>query len=783
MAIFASPEAAIPACKIQFLIPMSDLTEGQDSSFFLGSAKQFLNEPFGVPNLRWQKSFSEGLYRVFLGPMTLLVATSPAALIAVTGKGNVCEKPAQVREGLSTTIGHGLVTAEGEEHKRQRKVLNPVFRGERGVRTMVPGFWTKAMRMQAEMDEVVPESGDTVVDISKAMMRVAFGIIMQTVFGIDIEKDPHREERLLKAWEAALLHGEKQNLLEAFCEGVLPLFVSPKYTDWLLRHTKRNQRSIKGRQILRSSVLAQIRQSKEDFASGSKKADLVQMMLSGGMSDELEMQGQLMTMLSAGHETTAAALTWGLYALAADSAVQSRLREEIKHNLPEEEELTAETMDTLQYLHGFVMEVLRLYPSIMQTVRETTEDTLIDGTMVPRGQMILVPIYAINRSPQFWGEHAEQLDPERWSNMSTSGGTAAAPSIEGNVTFQHSSLPRDSQTWYKAVGDLSDQSKVPLVILHGGPGAGHNYLTNLDTLTTVHGTPTIFYDQIGNGLSTHFPEYRLNGTFWTTDLFVAELENLLSHLGLGEDKPYDILGQSWGGMLASSFATTKPKGLRKLVISSSPASMSLWSEACSSWIDEMPQKSQDAIDVGEREQNYTSDAYQEAVLEFYKLHLCRTWPGPDFLQASLEWLGKDDTVYMTMNGPSEFTVTGNLKDWDIRSELHKIDVPTLILNGEFDEAQDSCVKPYSELIKNSTWHTFPGLSHMSHIEDLDAYLEVLRPFLTTSRGSSSPSSSISASATAGGASSGATAGSSADQVRVGVGFMGGVVAAGAAFAL
>jgi hypothetical protein len=165
---------------------------------------------------------------------------------------------------------------------------------------MVPAFCAKAMRMRAEMDEVVPESGDVIVDISKAMMRVAFGIIMQTVFGIDIEKDPHREEELLKAWEAALLHGEKQNVLEAFCEGVLPLFVSPKYTDWLLRHTKRNQRSIQGRQILRNSVLEQIRQSKEDFASGSKKADLVQMMLEGGMSDEFEMQGQLMTMLSAG---------------------------------------------------------------------------------------------------------------------------------------------------------------------------------------------------------------------------------------------------------------------------------------------------------------------------------------------------------------------------------------------------------------------------------------------------------------------------------------------------
>jgi cytochrome P450 len=123
------------------------------------------------------------------------------------------------------------------------------------------------------------------------------------------------------------------------------------------------------------------------------------------------------------HETTAAALTWGLYALAADPNMQSRLRADIVDHVGGHD-LSADTMDSMNYLHGFVMEVLRLYPSIMQTVRETTQDTVIDGTVVPRGQMILIPIYAINRSPKFWGEDAEVVRPERWSNGSTTGGAA-----------------------------------------------------------------------------------------------------------------------------------------------------------------------------------------------------------------------------------------------------------------------------------------------------------------------------------------------------------------------
>jgi cytochrome P450 len=246
--------------------------------------------------------------------VTLLVATGPSALATITGKGNVCEKPPQVRYGLSTTLGNGLVTAEGEDHKvsdsnirkiwtdrlqNQRKVLNPVFRGQRGVRTMVPAFWAKALRMRAELDDAIRE-GEAIVDVSQTFMRVAFGIIMETVFGLDIEKEPAREQQLLSAWSRALLHGETQNIFEAFCEGVLPIFVSPRYTDWALRHTARNQRSIRGRQEIKDFVLEQVRYFKSVGAGDTKSENLVQMMLAGGISDESELQGQLMTMLSAG---------------------------------------------------------------------------------------------------------------------------------------------------------------------------------------------------------------------------------------------------------------------------------------------------------------------------------------------------------------------------------------------------------------------------------------------------------------------------------------------------
>lgn len=84
------------------------------------------------------------------------------------------------------------------------------------------------------------------------------------------------------------------------------------------------------------------------------------------------------------------------------------------------------------------------------------------------------------------------------------------------------------------------------------------------------------------------------------------------------------------------------------------------------------------------------------------------------------------------NGPSEFTVVGNLKDWDIRPSLHKIKVPTLVLNGELDEARDSCVYPFFEGIQKCRWYTFPGLSHMSNVEDVEAYVKIVEGFLAGS---------------------------------------------------
>ena len=125
------------------------------------------------------------------------------------------------------------------------------------------------------------------------------------------------------------------------------------------------------------------------------------------------------------------------------------------------------------------------------------------------------------------------------------------PVHEGRADFE------GHQTWYLVVGDLDAAragiGPAPLVTLHGGPGATHDYLLSMADLAD-DGRAVVFYDQTGNGNSTHFPDR--GADYYTVDLFVRELASLIEHLGIGDR--YHVLGQSWGGMLAQEHAITAP---------------------------------------------------------------------------------------------------------------------------------------------------------------------------------------------------------------------------------
>jgi L-proline amide hydrolase len=282
---------------------------------------------------------------------------------------------------------------------------------------------------------------------------------------------------------------------------------------------------------------------------------------------------------------------------------------------------------------------------------------------------------------------------------------------EGEVTWD------GHRTWYRQRGELASAGPAPVVLLHGGPGGTHDYLEPLLALADS-GRPVILYDQVGNGRSQHLRD--APPEFWTVELFKRELICLLKTLGI-EDR-YLLLGQSWGGMLALEHALERPPGLIGMVVADSPASMPLWVEEANRLRTALPPEVQSVLASHERAGTTDSPHYTRAVDAFNRLYVCRLDPWPEPLQRAFALQQEDPTVYGTMIGPSEFYVTGSLKDWDISERLPEIATPTLLISGLHDEATPRIVEEVHRRIDGSTWELFESSSHTPHLEEPQRFL-------------------------------------------------------------
>jgi len=285
---------------------------------------------------------------------------------------------------------------------------------------------------------------------------------------------------------------------------------------------------------------------------------------------------------------------------------------------------------------------------------------------------------------------------------------------QGFVSF------RGFRTWYESFGETGD-ARLPLVILHGGPGATHQYLEPLRALADF-GRRVIFYDQIGCGRSER-PE---DPAFYTVQTFIDELDAVRAQLGL---ERVHVLGQSWGGMLAMEYAIRRPAGLESIVVADSPASMPFWVSEANRLRAELPPSVEEALRLHEGAGTTNDPAYASAVEVFYRRHVCRADPWPDCFERTAVTLSTDAYVYNLMNGPSEFHCIGTLKDWDITDRLHEITIPTLLLSGRFDEATPAIVGAIHERIAGSEWIVFEQSSHTPHLEEPAAFNAAVRAFL------------------------------------------------------
>ena len=298
---------------------------------------------------------------------------------------------------------------------------------------------------------------------------------------------------------------------------------------------------------------------------------------------------------------------------------------------------------------------------------------------------------------------------------------AADQTREGTVQFELAN-GEVAETWFRVTGHL-EAGAAPLVLLHGGPGATHDYLLSMTDLAAGRGV--VHYDQLGNGRSTHYPER--GADFWTVDLFVRELHNLVRALGIADR--HHVLGQSWGGFLAQEYAFTRPAGLRSLILADTAASFPDFVSEANRLRAGLPPEVEATLRRHEGAGTTDDPAYMEACQVFYARHVCRLDPMPPEVLAAFEWIERDPTVYHTMNGPSEFHVVGSIRDWQSKHRLGEIQVPTLLVSGRHDEATPALQETLQQGIAGSEWVVFEDSSHMPHVEERERYMQVVGDWL------------------------------------------------------
>ncbi len=296
--------------------------------------------------------------------------------------------------------------------------------------------------------------------------------------------------------------------------------------------------------------------------------------------------------------------------------------------------------------------------------------------------------------------------------------------IAGGVRMIPVSTPAgDFRVWTKRFGNNPD---LRVLLLHGGPGATHEYLESVDGYLPAAGLEYYLYDQLGS----HYSDQPDEPSLWQIDRFVDEVEQVRVALGLGPES-FVLYGQSWGGILAIEYALAHHQHLKGLVISNMMASIPAYNRYAEEVL--MPAMDQEALAEIKRLEaagDTEGSEYEQLLMEHHDVvHVCRLpsdeWPEP----LTRAFAHTNRSIYVPMQGPSELGASGTLGDWDRTADLHRIDVPTLVMGAEHDTMDPRHLRWMAEQLPRGRYHHSLNGSHLAMVDDADAYFAGLTEFL------------------------------------------------------
>jgi proline iminopeptidase len=273
------------------------------------------------------------------------------------------------------------------------------------------------------------------------------------------------------------------------------------------------------------------------------------------------------------------------------------------------------------------------------------------------------------------------------------------------------------KVWY---GIMGEGKNPPLLVMHGGPGSTSRSFYQYSSI--AEDRPIIMFDQLGSGRS----DYHEDTSLLKVENFVAQVEALKKELGL---KEFYVLGHSWGTALGLEYYLAHPDGIKGLVFSSPYFSTAIWDADADTLINTLPDSIQFAIKKGEETRDFLSEEYLHANEVFAKNFGLRKIRLTSELDTVLS--ESNSFIYNYMWGPTEFTATGTLKNYDRLAELKEVKVPTLFMTGEFDEARPSTVKYFQSLVPNSKFVIIEGAGHSTVHDNKDQTINAVRDFLNS----------------------------------------------------
>ncbi len=277
------------------------------------------------------------------------------------------------------------------------------------------------------------------------------------------------------------------------------------------------------------------------------------------------------------------------------------------------------------------------------------------------------------------------------------------------------------KVWTKRFGN---SPRMKLLLLHGGPGATHEYFECFESFLPQEGIEFIYYDQLGSAYSDQPKDKDL----WTLDRFVDELEQVRKALGLNKDNFY-LLGHSWGGILAMEYSMKYQDNLKGLIISNMMSS----SPEYGAYADNVLAKQMDPkvlkeVRALEAKKDFQNPRYMELLLpNYYAQHILRLEDWPDPVNRAFGKINQE--VYVLMQGPSEFGISGRLEKWDRKADLKNIAVPTLVIGAKHDTMDPEHMRLMSTFVQNGSYLYCPNGSHMCMYDDQQTYVPGLIKFI------------------------------------------------------